>query len=68
MTRMERDAVRADQARAAVVGLPAVGEMRRTHLAIPFAPTTATSVEPLLHGRRYFPRMLQDIEEARHRW
>ena len=65
MTRSERDAVRADQARAAVEGLPAVGEMRRTHLAIPFAPTTATSVEPLLHGRRYFPRMLQDIEEAR---
>ncbi len=38
--------------------------MRRADLAIPFAPTTATSVEPLLHGRRYFPRMLQDIEEA----
>ena len=30
-----------------------------------FAPAAATSVEPLLHGRRYFPRMLADIESAR---
>jgi len=30
-----------------------------------FAPAIATSVEPLLHGRRYFPRMLDDIAAAR---
>ncbi len=28
------------------------------------APTSATRVEPLLHGRRYFPRMLDDIAAA----
>jgi cardiolipin synthase len=33
-------------------------------LAISFAPSTATDVEPLLHGTRYFPRMLADIEAA----
>ena len=30
-----------------------------------FAPTTVTSVEILLHGRRYFPRILEDIAAAR---
>lgn len=38
--------------------------MDRSHLAIEFAPTVATSVEPLLHGRRYFPRMIEDFEAA----
>jgi cardiolipin synthase A/B len=30
-----------------------------------FAPAIATSVDPLLHGHRYFPRMLEDIAAAR---
>ncbi len=30
-----------------------------------FAPAISTSVEPLLHGRRYFPRILEDIAAAR---
>jgi cardiolipin synthase len=33
-------------------------------LAISFAPSTATDVEPLLHGTSYFPRMLEDIGAA----
>ncbi len=41
------------------------GIPRRADLAMTFAPAMATSVEPLLHGSRYFPRMLQDIAEAR---
>jgi cardiolipin synthase A/B len=31
-----------------------------------FAPAPLTGVEPLLHGRRYFPRILGDIAAARH--
>ena len=33
-------------------------------VAISFAPSTATEVEPLLHGSHYFPPMLADIEAA----
>jgi len=29
-----------------------------------FAPAISTTVDPLLHGRRYFPRMLEDIKAA----
>ena len=39
--------------------------LTRRDLAMAFAPATATSVEPLLHGHRYFPRMLEDIDAAR---
>ncbi len=38
--------------------------IRRRDVAMSFAPAVATSVEPLLHGRRYFPRMLDDIAAA----
>jgi cardiolipin synthase len=38
--------------------------MRRSDLVIGFAPSVATTVEPLLHGRRYFPRMLEDLATA----
>ncbi len=38
--------------------------LRRRDLAMDFAPAIATSVDPLLHGRRYFPRMLDDIRAA----
>ncbi len=33
-------------------------------LAISFAPSSATFVQPLLHGSHYFPPMLADIEAA----
>jgi len=36
----------------------------KKEMAIAFAETRATSVEPLLHGTRYFPRMLDDIGAA----
>ena len=43
--------------------LPAI---RRRDEAMSFAPTTVTGVEPLVHGWRYFPRILDDIASARH--
>ena len=55
--RAETAAVRA----AELVGRPRV---RRADLALTFAPAIATSVDPLLHGRRYFPRILEDIAAA----
>jgi cardiolipin synthase len=58
------DAISAEAARdlaAELVGRPRV---RRADLALAFGPATATSVDPLLHGRRYFPAMLADIEAA----
>jgi cardiolipin synthase len=38
--------------------------VRKRDVAISFAPSTARSVEPLLHGTKYFPRMLDDIRAA----
>lgn len=52
----------ASERAAALIAAPAV---RRRDLAMHLAPSVATSVEPLLHGRRYFPRMLEDIAAAR---
>ena len=43
----------------------ALPQVRRRDEAMSFSPTTVTSVEPLLHGHRYFPRMLDDIAAAR---
>jgi cardiolipin synthase len=57
------DAIRADQARERASAMLAT-RIRRDDLAMSFAPAIATSVDPLLHGRRYFPRMLEDIEAA----
>jgi cardiolipin synthase len=59
------DALRPEGARARLEQLAASPVVRRRDLAIDFAPAVATSVEPLLHGRRYFPRMLEDITAAR---
>ena len=59
------DAIRAEGARAHVETLAAKADLSRADLAMSFAPALATSVEPLLHGRRYFPRMLEDIDAAR---
>lgn len=55
------DAVRPEGAREQAKQLISRTGLTRRDLAIDFAPATATSVEPLLHGRRYFPRMLDDI-------
>ncbi len=59
------DAVTPDGARQQAAELLALPRVRRRDLAMDFAPAISTSVEPLLHGRRYFPRMLADIEGAR---
>jgi cardiolipin synthase len=47
----------------ALLRLPAI---RRRDEALSFAPTSVTAVEPLVHGWRYFPRILEDIASARH--
>ncbi len=51
-------------ARERAAELLALPEIRRRDEAITFAPTTVASVEILLHGRRYFPRILEDIASA----
>ncbi len=57
-------ALRADEAKAYAELLAERPRPEKRDLAIAFAPSTATDVEPLLHGRRYYPRMLADIEAA----
>jgi cardiolipin synthase A/B len=58
------DAIRAESAAVRTAELVARPRVRRADLAQTFAPAISTSVEPLLHGRRYFPRMLEDIADA----
>ena len=58
------DGLQASQARERTRELLAQPRVGRDDLAIGFAPSFATSVEPLLHGRRYFPRILEDIAAA----
>jgi len=58
------DAIAADAAHEHGRRLAHQAVVRRHDLALDFAPAIATSVEPLLHGRRYFPRMLEDIGAA----
>ena len=45
--------------------LMALPQVQRRDEAITFAPTHVTSVELLLKGERYFPRILEDIAAAR---
>jgi cardiolipin synthase len=52
-------------ARERAAELLVLPRIRRRDEAITFAPTTVSSVEILLHGRRYFPRILEDIAAAR---
>jgi cardiolipin synthase A/B len=59
------DAITADGARERAAALADLPVVRRRDLAMDFAPAIATSVDPLLHGHRYFPRMLEDIGAAR---
>jgi cardiolipin synthase A/B len=56
--------VRPETVAARTAGLVARARVRRADLALTFAPAISTAVEPLLHGRRYFPRMLEDIAAA----
>src|SRR5262245_62334028 len=58
------DAIGADDALSVAAEVMARHRVRRRDLAMSFQPAIATSVEPLLHGRRYFPRMLDDIRAA----
>jgi cardiolipin synthase A/B len=58
------DALRAESAAVRTAEMVARPRIRRTDLAQTFAPAISTAVEPLLHGRRYFPRMLDDIAAA----
>jgi cardiolipin synthase A/B len=52
-------------ARAKAAQLLALPQIRRRDEAITFAPTHVTSVELLLKGHRYFPRILEDIAAAK---
>jgi len=54
-----------ETARAIAAELMALPSIRRRDEALTFAPTSVASVEILLHGRRYFPRILEDIAAAR---
>ena len=58
------DAIHAEDSQARAVTLVAAERVRRADLAMTFAPAISTSVDPLLHGHRYFPRMLADIAAA----
>ena len=59
------DAVRAETAAVRAAELVARPQVRRADLALTFAPAIATAVDPLLHGHRYFPRILEDIAAAK---
>ena len=55
------DAISASGAQAEAARLMAQPRVARRDLAMALAPSVSTSVDPLLHGHRYFPRMLADI-------
>jgi cardiolipin synthase A/B len=61
---LDPDAIRAESAAAWTAALVARPWVRRADLAETYAPAISTSVDPLLHGRRYFPRILEDIAAA----
>jgi cardiolipin synthase len=58
------NAVRAETAAVRAAELVARPQVRRADLALTFAPAISTAVDPLLHGHRYFPRILEDIAAA----
>ena len=61
---LDPNAIRAETAAARTAELVSRPGVRRADLAQTYAPAIATGVDPLLHGRRYFPRMLEDIAAA----
>ena len=58
------DAIRAETAAAQTAEIIGREKVTRADVANTYASAIATSVDPLLHGRRYFPRMLDDIAAA----
>ena len=58
------DAITDDIAKDVAIELAALARVGRDDRVLSFAPSVATSVEPYLHGRRYFPPMLAAIESA----
>ena len=58
-------ALKAEDAQAYAETVAGRSRPEKRDLAIEFAPSRATHVEPLLHGTAYFPRMLADIAAAR---
>ena len=58
------DAITDDIAQGVAIELAALERVGRDDRVMAFAPSLATSVEPYLHGRRYFPPMLEAIEGA----
>jgi cardiolipin synthase len=58
------DGIRPETAAVRTAELVARPQVRRADLALTFAPATSTAVDPLLHGHRYFPRILEDIAAA----
>ena len=57
-------AVPAERAAELATELAEAESVDKRDVAIAFATSAATSVEPLLHGTAYFPRMLDDIRAA----
>ena len=55
------NAIRAETAAERTADIISKPRVRRADLAQTYAPAIATAVDPLLHGPRYFPRMLADI-------
>jgi cardiolipin synthase A/B len=58
------DAITDDISREVAIELAALSRVGRDDRVLSFAPSLSTSVEPLLHGRHYFPRMLEAINGA----
>ena len=62
---LDPDAVQAEGAAELTAEIVAKPRVRRMDLAQTYAPAISTAVDPLLHGTRYFPRMLEDIAAAK---
>jgi len=58
------DAVTADQAQGVTEEFARLDNPKRDDIAIPYAPTTASSVDLYIEGDNFFPEILSDIESA----
>ena len=58
------DAITDDISRDVAVELAALTRVGRDDRVLSFSPSTATSVQPYLYGRQYFPPMLEAIASA----
>ncbi len=61
---LDPDAIRAETAAERTAEIIGREKITRADIANTYASAIATSVDPLLHGRTYFPRMLDDIAAA----